>query len=74
MLVLSRKPEQRIFIGDDIEVVVVEVTRHRVKLGFRVPKTVPVLREELVAPRNGEPRESEETRLNPPALDAPALA
>jgi carbon storage regulator len=48
MLVLSRKPGQRVVIGDDITVVVLEVKGGRVKLGFECPREVPVYRREVL--------------------------
>ena len=47
MLVLSRKQNERIFVGDNIEITVVEVRGDRVKLGFNCPMDVPVHREEV---------------------------
>lgn len=47
MLVLTRKKNQRIRIGDDIEIVVLEVHGDRVKLGFEGPADVPIHREEV---------------------------
>jgi len=47
MLVLSRKQGQRVLIGQEIEVTVLEVRGSRVKLGFRGPAEVPIHREEL---------------------------
>ena len=47
MLVLSRKKGQRVVIGKDIYVVVLEVRGDRVKLGFECPMEVPVHRQEL---------------------------
>lgn len=47
MLVLSRKIGEAIRIADDIEVVVVEIRHGKVKLGFRCPRDVPVLRQEV---------------------------
>jgi carbon storage regulator len=47
MLVLSRKMEESIFIGPDIEVTVLSVANGRVKLGIRAPQDVRVLRGEL---------------------------
>jgi len=38
MLVLSHKPGERVLVGEDIEVVVLEVEGDRVKLGFTAPK------------------------------------
>jgi carbon storage regulator len=47
MLVLSRKEGQRVVIGEEIEVTVLEVRGSRVKLGFHGPVDVPIHREEL---------------------------
>ena len=49
MLVLSRKPGERIYIGTDICVTVLEMKRHAVRLGIEAPVNVGVMREELVA-------------------------
>ena len=49
MLVLSRKSGERVFLGDDIEIVVVEVRGKRVKLGFSAPDYLPIQRGELPA-------------------------
>ena len=50
MLVLKRRVGQVIWIGDDIELVVLEIDAH-VKLGFFAPDDVNIVREELL-PRN----------------------
>lgn len=47
MLVLSRKKNERIMIGENIEVTVVEIRGDRVKLGFVGPSEVPIHREEV---------------------------
>lgn len=47
MLVLSRKAGEAIRIGDEIEIVVTEISANRVKIGIRSPKSIPVYREEL---------------------------
>ncbi len=49
MLVLSRKPNQSIIIGEDIEVVVLEVKGDTVKLGLKAPRDVKVYRQEIYA-------------------------
>lgn len=49
MLVLSRKPGERIVIGDGIEVMVLEVRGDRVRLGFTAPKDVAIHRQEVAA-------------------------
>lgn len=47
LLVLTRKPGQTLFIGDNIEVKVLEVNGNQVRLGMTAPDEVHILREEL---------------------------
>jgi len=47
MLVLSRKPNESIIIGDDVEVKIVEVRGEQVKLGITAPRDIPVHRKEI---------------------------
>lgn len=47
MMVLSRKVGEKIKIGDDITLVVVEVRGTSVRLGIEAPKEVPVHRQEV---------------------------
>lgn len=47
MLVLTRKVNESIMIGDDIKITVVEVKGDQVKLGISAPKRVAVHREEV---------------------------
>ena len=47
MLVLTRKINQSIVIGDEIEVVVLEVRGEQVRLGIKAPKWVTVHRKEI---------------------------
>lgn len=47
MLVLSRKKNEKITIGDDITVAVVEIRGDKVRLGIEAPKEVPVHRQEV---------------------------
>ncbi len=47
MLVLTRKSDEKIIIGDDIVVSVVEVRGSQVKLGIEAPKGVAVHRSEI---------------------------
>jgi carbon storage regulator len=48
MLVLTRKVDQRIRIGADVEVVVLGIDGDHVRLGIEAPRHIPVLRDELV--------------------------
>lgn len=47
MLVLSRKKNESIIIGDDIEIVIVDVKGEQVKIGVKAPKKVSVHRAEV---------------------------
>lgn len=47
MLVLSRKTNERVVIGENIEVHVIDIRGDRVKLGFSAPANVPIHREEV---------------------------
>jgi carbon storage regulator len=49
MLVLSRKANQSIMIGNDIRILVVGLDRDQVKLGIEAPRDVPVHRSEIFA-------------------------
>ena len=47
MLVLTRKTNQSIMIGDEIEVAVLAVSRDKIRLGITAPRDVPVFRKEV---------------------------
>jgi carbon storage regulator CsrA len=47
MLVLSRKPSEKVVIGNGITITVVEVQGNRVRLAFDAPDQVRILRAEL---------------------------
>jgi carbon storage regulator len=47
MLVLSRKKDETIMIGDDVEITVVDVRGDKVRLGITAPKSIPVHRREV---------------------------
>lgn len=49
MLVLSRKLNESVMIGDDVEVVVLDVKEGVVKLGIKAPREVSVHRQEIYA-------------------------
>ncbi len=47
MLVLTRKPNQSIVIGEDVRIVVVSIERDQVKLGIEAPRDLTVHRAEV---------------------------
>jgi carbon storage regulator len=62
MLVLTRKVHQSIIIGDEIEVVVLEVRGEQVRIGIRAPKNVSVHRKEIYEQIQEENKDSSEVR------------
>ncbi|MGI9429776.1 MAG: carbon storage regulator CsrA [Bythopirellula sp.] len=57
MLVLSRKTNETINIGDDITVTVLSVRGGKVRLGLDAPQEVPIMRSELQEPVYSEEHE-----------------
>ncbi len=55
MLVLTRRLGEAITIGDNIRIVVVDISGHQVKLGIDAPKDVEIYREELYVKIKGVP-------------------
>ena len=50
MLVLSRKPGERILIGDDIAITIVRIGPNNVRVGIEAPRELNIVREELTGP------------------------
>jgi carbon storage regulator len=55
MLKLSRAKGERILIGEDVVIEVVEIGRGKVRLGLTAPRDVPIFREELLKPPPSPP-------------------
>jgi carbon storage regulator len=47
MLILTRRPGERVVIGEDILITVMAVSGHTVRLGIAAPEGVPIYREEI---------------------------
>ncbi len=62
MLVLSRHRDEKIIIGDNIIVTVVDIRRDRVRLGITAPAHIPVHREEVYEAIQREQREAARRR------------
>lgn len=48
MLVLTRKIDEGIYIGNDIKITVIEISGNQVKLGISAPRDVSIFREEVI--------------------------
>ena len=49
MLIITRRAGQKIMLGDDVTVHVMEIVGNSVRLGVEAPKSLPVYREEIWA-------------------------
>ncbi len=47
MLIITRRPGEKIMVGDDVVVEVIEVSGSSVRIGIAAPKSIPVYREEI---------------------------
>jgi carbon storage regulator len=73
MLVITRKVNESIFVLDEnenIEVVVLELSKDKVKLGVKAPRNVKIMRSELVAVKTTNVEASKAAPLSKEALDA----
>lgn len=55
MLVLSRKPGERIHIGNDVQITVVRIGPNNVRIGIEAPRDVNIVREELTVRNAADP-------------------
>jgi carbon storage regulator len=49
MLIITRRAGQKIMLGDDVTVHVMEIVGNSVRIGVEAPKSLPVYREEIWA-------------------------
>ncbi|HOV39586.1 MAG TPA: carbon storage regulator CsrA [Spirochaetales bacterium] len=70
MLILSRRSNESIMIGDSIEISVVDIKGDQVKLGIRAPKKVKVYRKEVYESIQRENKEAVLSKGELPSLDS----
>jgi carbon storage regulator len=69
MLVLTRKSNQSIMIGDEIEVSVLAIMGEKVRIGIEAPRSIPVFRKEVYLEiQQDQPREEDRKAVDE-ALD-----
>lgn len=71
MLVITRKPEQSLIIGGEVEVIVLGITKDGVRLGIKAPREVQVHRREVFEAIAAENRAAAAAKV--PVQDAAAL-
>ncbi|MGG3494931.1 carbon storage regulator CsrA [Peribacillus simplex] len=64
MLVLTRKLNEAIMIGDDIEITILAVEGEQIKLGINAPKNVDIHRKEIYLSIQQENSEASEIKTN----------
>jgi carbon storage regulator len=47
MLIITRRPGEKVMVGDDVVIHVLEVVGNSVRIGIEAPRSVPVYREEI---------------------------
>ncbi|HSZ69907.1 MAG TPA: carbon storage regulator CsrA [Solirubrobacteraceae bacterium] len=75
MLILTRRPGERVVIGEDVLVTVMEVSGQTVRLGIAAPDGLPIYREEIwlaVKEENRAAAEAANDALPEQAVSAPA--
>ncbi len=69
MLILSRKIDESIVIGEDVEVSIVDIKGEQVKLGIKAPKEVKVYRQEVFTAIQNENMAAAQTGTELPKID-----
>ncbi|GHT85883.1 carbon storage regulator [Spirochaetia bacterium] len=73
MLILSRKLDEKIMIGDDITLTVIEIRGDQVRIGVDAPKNVKVFRREVFDAIKAENKAAAESKPVFPELDFSGL-
>jgi carbon storage regulator len=73
MLIITRRAGEKIMLGDDIVVHVMEIVGNTARIGIEAPRSIPVYREEIwnaVKEENRAAAAAEQTKLPRPAARA----
>jgi carbon storage regulator len=70
VLIITRKPGEKIMLGDDVVVHVMEIVGNSVRIGIQAPRSLPVYREEIWDAVRQENQAA--AAATPDALPAPA--
>jgi len=73
MLILSRKLNEKIMIGEDISLTIIEIRGDQVKIGVEAPKSVKVFRQEVYEAIQNENRAAATSNANLESLSGIVL-
>ena len=69
MLALSRKVNESVMIGNDVEITILEIKGDQVKIGIAAPKSVPIYRKEIYLQIQESNKEAMQTETSVEALN-----
>jgi carbon storage regulator len=69
VLVLTRKGNQSIMIGDEIEISVLAIMGEKVRIGIEAPRSIPVFRKEVYVEIQRDRESATDPEANPAAVD-----
>jgi carbon storage regulator len=72
MLIITRRPGEKIMVGEDVVVEVIEVSGSSVRIGIAAPKSIPVYREEIWAAVQAENKAAAASEVDQLPDDVPA--
>lgn len=68
MLVLTRKKDESILIGDDIEIIVLDINPAQIRLGIKAPRSMDIYRKEVYEDIKQANREAAVIQIDPEKL------
>jgi carbon storage regulator len=72
MLIITRRPGEKIMVGDDVVIEVIEVSGSSVRVGIAAPRSIPVYREEIWAAVQAENKAAAASEVDQLPDDVPA--
>lgn len=69
MLILTRKPGESLYIGDNIKITIVELKGHQIRVGIDAPTDLRIYREEIYLQILEENKKAAEASIAPAGLE-----